>query len=91
MTEHPLIAYLRARWDEEEQTAWRQHVPLNGAAFALADINSKRTILDWHSGAHECSGPDDNCMWIAEGDACPTTQALAMPYADRDDYPKEQP
>ncbi|MDH2424760.1 DUF6221 family protein [Sphaerisporangium sp. TRM90804] len=62
------------------------HIERHDPARVLREVEAKRRILQWHTGAHECSGPDDNCMWILDGEACPTTRALALPYADHEDY-----
>lgn len=52
----------------------------------LALVEVHRLILFYHSGAHECSGPDDNCMWIVDEEACPTVRALASAYRHHAGY-----
>lgn len=111
-----LIAFLRARLDEDEQAARRgaewldetqtepnsldraaQRAKAAGVrnvggylpARVLRDVEAKRRILDWHSGGHECSGPESNCLWITDDEACATVRALAEPYADHPDYQQE--
>lgn len=55
---------------------------------ALAHVEAHRAILEFHSGSHECSGPEDNCMWISGG-SCPTVLALTSAYRHADGYLEE--
>ncbi|NJP24437.1 hypothetical protein FLW53_09500 [Microbispora sp. SCL1-1] len=135
MTEHPLTAFLRARYDEREQAAraakpgvnplrgeWSfadmqvrddagrlvvkhtwpnegEHIALNDPAFVLADVDSKRKILDAHHPMEpargrgqdplcaECShGPDE---YYTVDYPCLTVRLLAEPFASHPDYPKD--
>jgi len=54
----------------------------------LAECESKRGIVELHSGGHECPGVghvfwDDDASWTK---ACPTLRLVALPYADHPDY-----
>lgn len=111
-----LIAYLNARYDEEEHLAkggdldspdltlrldddlrWVSVTP----SRILADIESKRKILDEHgpetvwdgAGTEEpacttCRYDDGTGTYPYGG--CPTVRALAAPYAGRPDFPAER-
>lgn len=71
--------WLRAQLDEDWQRDSHRY-----SDFVLAEIETKRRILDAHAGEHECPSEDDNCGWWVV--ACPTVQLLALPYADREGY-----
>lgn len=57
-----------------------------GPRFVLAIVEAHRKILFYHSGSHECSGPDDNCMWIEDPEVCPTVRAIASAYRHHDGW-----
>lgn len=61
------------------------HVALHDPAAVLALVAAHRAILFYHSGSHECSGPDDNAMWICD-EVCPTVRALVSALAHREGY-----
>jgi hypothetical protein len=63
-----------------------RHIERHDPRSALALVAAHRSILFYHSGAHECSGPDDNCMWILDGEICPTVRALVSAFAGREGY-----
>jgi len=133
MNEHPLIAFLRARLDEDEQMAraagnrrwlvqdniielypereddgfisWptradARHAANWDPARVLADIASKRKILDLHrpepfrGGPHlvcvPCSGGGPQDYYVTDW-PCQTLYILAEPFASHPDYPKDQP
>jgi hypothetical protein len=62
-----------------------RHIVQHDPRSVLALVAAHRLILFYHSGNHECSGPDDNAMWICD-DVCPTVRALASAYAARPGY-----
>lgn len=83
-----LIAWLRSTIEgdkaAEEKLIARAnrlgHTVLQGAHSpqeTIARCEAELFILDCHEGSHECSGPDDNCLWILDGHFCPTVLALA--------------
>lgn len=60
-----------------------RHSPGNVIARCEADL----AVIRWHTGAHECCGPDDNCLWIHGGDmTCPTVKALGYGMRHRDGF-----
>jgi hypothetical protein len=65
-----------------EKSAWP-------ADRVLREVEAKRRIIEWHAISHECSGPDDNCMWVLDPSDCPTLRARALPYADPPNYQEE--
>lgn len=74
---------------EHKGTTTIRHLKVYEPESALADVAAKRAIISYHSGSHECSGPDDNCMWILHEDDCPTLRALACAYSHHDGYLEE--
>lgn len=100
VAEHPLIAFLRARWDEEsteldEMTggALVQGYLRNHGERLKADIAAKRRILEQYRACvedfthiHETVTEYTRRQVLEE-----VIDLLAKPYAGRDDYPKDQP
>ena len=98
MSEPGLTEFLRARLAEDERDARKlaesDHRPVlclattvNHPERLLLEVEAKRRIVDLHTGpqfgrpdAHLCQD-----AMIAD-DWCETLRALALPYADHDDY-----
>jgi Family of unknown function (DUF6221) len=55
------------------------------AQFDLADIDTKRQIIDLHSGDNDELCQSGNYVY----EPCPTLRLLALPYADHPDYRDE--
>ena len=103
MTALTLVDFLRARLDEEQQSAlaqWstgpsrhlRGSVPPSRYAtpeVAEVEIDAKRRIVDLHTGEHECPRDGDNCGYWHEDEACTTLRLIALPYAQHPDYRQE--
>jgi hypothetical protein len=84
-----LVEFLTARLDEDEAYADSGYCQCMACMRLRDEAEAKRRIMKWHGGSHECSGPDDIAMWLNDDEDCPTLRALAMPYADHEDYRTE--
>lgn len=91
-----IVEFLTARYDDDEASECQQvHIEFGpgfeqtnhrGNPRKLADIAAKRKIVYFHDGPHECSGPEDNCMWVLDADECPTVRVLASVYSDHPEH-----
>jgi hypothetical protein len=81
---------LHGRDVTEEYREWGRQfkVPIN--LRMLADVATKRRIVEFHTGRHECPG-DDGYAWYGDEEApyCQTLRLLAKPYADHNDWCEE--
>lgn len=93
MTEDLLIAFLRARWDEEEQMACTHQSGIANAwaPRTIEDIKAKRRILDEYADALRIrdgfreTGYEEGRREALEM-AC---QSLTLPYASHPAYRRE--
>jgi hypothetical protein len=92
-TRAELIAFLRARLDEDEQTA----LPFCDPARVLADIDARRRVVDmFEQYEHATTRIGDTATpglpsWLDGGQAAldRALRLLALPYADHPDYRAE--
>jgi hypothetical protein len=81
-------------YDEGSPTsAEAEHIARHDPAWALAEVEVKRAILDVHNlnyeGSRECYSCSDKRGDDIEPYPCPTVRLLALPYADRPGYRDE--
>lgn len=55
-------------------------------AAVLRQVAALRLIVVWHTGGHQCSGPEDGCMFVHDFERCPTITAVASMWAGHPDY-----
>jgi len=82
-----LIAFLRARWDEEARnhTHTRDECMECGSdwpCFPMREIEAKRQLLAWLERTQEWAA--SNNLWTY--DEAEPLRILALPYADHPDY-----
>lgn len=65
------------------------HIVLHDPRDTIARCEADLAVLAMHEYAHECSGPDDNCMWIHDDETCPTVRMLAYGRRNRPGWRKE--
>ena len=88
-----LVTWLRGQLDRDEQTARAmshaiEHLESRWSpARLLADVASKRAILDLHSDQHDCIGSLDSTEWPPR--PCPTLRTLTLPYRHHRGYREE--
>lgn len=90
--------------DYGDSGAWGMGGPVDGPsgygsivitpARVLAECEAKRRIVEIHSADHECSAPGDGYAGVFAADgtmpsACVTMRALALPYADHEQFQEE--
>lgn len=63
-----------------------KHICRHDPARVLATVAALRTIVDMHSGPHECVTEEDNCVWVVG--TCDTQRAVASIYRDNPGYTK---
>lgn len=85
MEEIPVLSRVATLNYDDGGGVWEQaaadHIVLNQPRDVIARCDAELAILDWHTGAHECSGPGDNCLWVRGGDeVCPTARMIAFGY-----------
>lgn len=58
------------------------HIVHNDPAHVLRQVAAHRKILELHSGSHECTSAEDNCVWIdgISGAICETVKIAAEAY-----------
>lgn len=72
-----LIVVETMGWSSQATRSNGLHVIRWEPSQVVQDIAAKRLIIGYHSGSHECSGEDGNCMWIPADEVCDTVRALA--------------
>lgn len=93
-----IVAFIRARLDEQTQQCSQGHRPGEchpncGHVCELRGVDAKRRVLALHFkddfGPHECVDRDDHEAYCCFELICPTMLILATEWSDHPDYRQE--